>query len=449
MKKKQKATSVQLKSGAEKFAIRRNTFCQRLGKAIAILPSGNTVPGADNIMPNTPINSDFYYLTGLEEPNTIAILSGVHPHKYILFFQEANQHDQIWYGPKMTCHQLKKFASADMVYPYDELDKYILPYLENIETIYYPMGFEDDLFYQINKIRLEQCQVLSSPQIFPYQICDLQNIIQDMRLYKESTELNDLRHAVTITCSAIEKIMQTPWHSHSEYEIKARLQFEYSNALCSNAFAPIVATGINSTILHYTKDQDKILDGQLLLIDTGACFKHYCADITRTWPVSGEFTREQLMVYEAVLYAQSQAIAEIRPGNPVPNFHWTAVSALVTALLEFGILSGDKKEIIMQKKFADFYPHSTGHWLGLDVHDQVGGYYDRDTPRTFQPGMVLTVEPGLYFSPHRKKILAEFCGIGIRIEDDILVTQNGHEVLTEALPKQVADVQKLLKKRLC
>lgn len=429
------------------FEERRLALCQRLGNAIAILISGHAATGECNVIPPTHINSNFYYFTGLEEFHTIAILSGCNPKKYVLFWQEASQHDRMWHGSKWTCRQLQKITGADAVYPYQTKETYLLDCLIGAERIYYPLGHDDALLQKIIQLIREQRQRLSVPQVLPDQICDLHSITQDFRICKQTEEIKALEQAIAVTNNAVTDLMQVDWRGHTEYEVEARLHLAYRQAGCQHAFPPIIASGSNSTVLHYTKNQRRIKSRDLLLVDTGACFQHYCADITRTWPVNGKFTREQQMVYEAVLFAQKKAIATIYPGQAVPKFHQAAVSALVDALLELKILRGDKKTIIEQQACKDFYPHSTGHWLGLDVHDTTSGYYDGTTPKIFRPGMVLTVEPGLYFYPENQQVPSAFRGIGVRIEDDILVTPNGHEILTEAVPKSVNELTKFLNRR--
>ncbi len=428
-----------------KIIQRRKKLLKSLNNSVAILPSGSVNPDGNNIVTTFQSYADFFYYSGLEDSDTIAIFTNVHPeHHYILFWKEVDANYQIWHGPKLTCSQIKEKTGADAVYPYETFSSKILEYLKGAEILYYPSGYEDNLFTTINKIRSEELKKLSIPQKIPRQIYDFDLLSQDVRSKKDQDEIKLIKSAVDITTNAFLAIISRDWEDSYEYEIEGELHFFYRMYGAINSFSPIVASGPNSTILHYNKNDRHIEPKDILLIDSGASYGHYCADVTRTFPASKEFNKYQRMVYEAVLHAQKCAIKAIKPGNKVADFHLTAVKELVEALKKMGILQGDTNEIIEKQEYKAYYPHSTGHWLGLDVHDRLGTYYNGNMPRYFHPGMVCTVEPGLYFPIENIKIPKHFQGIGIRIEDDILVTKNGCEVLTKYIPKEIEDLEDIV-----
>ncbi|MFQ5936996.1 MAG: M24B family metallopeptidase, partial [Acidiferrobacterales bacterium] len=279
----------------------------------------------------------------------------------------------------------------------------------------------------------------------PGEFVDLHHILHEMRLYKRPEEIRLIKRAARISARAHKRAMQVSRPGMMEYEIEAELIYEFRRSGSSApAYPPIVASGANSCVLHYTQNDAELKDGDLLLIDAGAEFDGYAADLTRTFPISGEFSGEQKAIYEIVLAAQLAAIAQVKPGNQWNHPHETAIRILTEGLVDHGLLRGNVDELIEQEAYKTFYMHRTGHWLGMDVHD-VGDYKVEEVWRLLEPGMVMTVEPGLYIAAGRDSVDPRWWNIGIRIEDDVLVTRDGREVLTREAPKTINEVEVLMR----
>jgi Xaa-Pro aminopeptidase len=395
-------------------------------------------------------DSNFFYLTGFNEAEAVAVLAPHHPeHRFILFVQPKDREKEVWSGYRCGVDAAKEIYGADEAYPIAELDEKLPQYLEKANRLYYHFGRDGSFNDTILKHYQSLLRTYPKRGTGPIAIEDTCTILNSMRLVKSQSELELMRKAADIAVDAHNHAMAFSQPGRYEYEIQAEIEhiFRKQGAM-GPAYPSIVASGMNACVLHYIENHRQMQDNELLLIDAGCTYGYYNSDITRTFPVGGKFTAEQKTLYELVLEAQKQAIAQVQPGNPYKLIHDTAVRVLTEGLVELGILKGEIDKLIEEEKYKPYYMHRTGHWLGLDVHD-VGVYqHGDDKPQILQPGQVLTVEPGLYIVPDTK--LAEdqpetnprWIGIGIRIEDDVLVTSTGHEVLTAGVPKAVDEIER-------
>ena len=427
---------------------RREQLMAKIGSGTAVFRSAPMAVMHNDVEYAYRQDSDFFYLTGFNEASAVAVFAPHHEeHKFVLFVQPKDPEKETWHGYRAGVEGAKEIYGADEAYPINELDEKLPKYLEKAERIYYHLG-RDRVF---NETLLKHWQrlIATYPKrgIGPTAIEDSNLILHPMRLVKSETELELMRKAADISVDAHNHAMKFAKPGRYEYEIQAEIEHIFRlRGGNGPAYPSIVASGRNSCILHYIENNRQLQDGDLLLIDAGCAYGYYNADITRTFPVGGKFTAEQKTIYELVLEAQLQAIAEVKPGNPYSKVHETAVRVLVKGLMDLGLLCGDIEEIIKEEKYKPFYMHRTGHWLGLDVHD-VGVYQYGENPQLLQPGQVLTVEPGIYISPEIKPVEGQpevdqkWRGIGIRIEDDVLVTPDGHQVLTAAVPKSVESLE--------
>ncbi|ACK64240.1 peptidase M24 [Rippkaea orientalis PCC 8801] len=427
---------------------RRETFMAKIGQGTAIFRSAPTSVMHNDVEYLFRQDSDFFYLTGFNEPEAVAVLIPHHQeHRFVLFVQPKDPEKETWTGYRCGVDQAKELYGADEAYPITELDEKLPQYLEKSDRIYYHLG-RDKSF---NEVILSHWQRLMATYpkrgIGPVAIEDPAPILHPMRQVKSPTELAMLRQAMEISAIAHNRAREFVKVGHYEYQIQAEIEHTFRlHGGIGPAYPSIVASGSNACILHYINNHRQIQENDLLLIDAGCSYGYYNGDITRTFPVNGKFTGEQKVIYELVLEAQLKAIESVKPGQPYNEFHDMAVCVLVQGLMDLGLLKGDLEEIIKEEKYKPFYMHRTGHWLGLDVHD-VGVYKQgEETWLPLQPGHVLTVEPGIYIKPDIKpaegqpEIPERWRGIGIRIEDDILVTETGHEVLTSGVPKLLDEV---------
>lgn len=394
-------------------------------------------------------DSDFFYLTGFNEPNAVAVLAPHHEeHRFVLFVQPKDLEKETWTGYRVGVEAAKERFGADVVYSIDELDEKLPQYLEKSDRIYYRLGRDRAFNGKILNHWQKLMAVYPKKGIGPTAIEDPAPLLHSMRQVKSSAELERMRKAAEIAIAAHQRARDFARPGRYEYEVEAEIEhtFRLQGAL-GPAYPSIVASGANACILHYTENTRQMQDGELLLIDAGCAYDYYNSDITRTFPVGKTFTPEQKIIYEIVLEAQLQATAQVQPGNPYSQIHDTAVRVIVEGLISLGLLQGDIEEIIKEEKYKPFYMHRTGHWLGLDVHD-VGVYQHGDTPHNLEPGQVLTVEPGIYISPVLKPVEGQpevdprWHGIGIRIEDDVLVTATGCDVLTAGMPKAIDEMER-------
>lgn len=428
-------------SNPTEYRQRREQLMAKIGSGTAIFRSAPAAVMHNDVEYAYRQDSDFFYLTGFNEAEAVAVLAPHHEeHKFVLFVQPKDLEKETWHGYRAGVEGAKELYGADEAFPIAELAEKLPKYLEKADRIYYHFG-RDRTFDQ-TVLNHWQRLMATYPKrgTGPTAVEDSNIILHPMRLVKSETELALMRKAANISVAAHNRAQEFAKPGRYEYEIQAEIEHTFGLNGCTPAYPSIVASGYNSCVLHYIENNRQIQENDLLLIDAGCACDYYNADITRTFPVSGKFTTEQQIIYDLVLQAQLQAISQVYPGNPYSKIHETAVRVLVEGLMDLKLLVGDIEEIIKEEKYKPFYMHRTGHWLGLDVHD-VGVYQYGENPQVLQPGQVLTVEPGIYISPYIKPVEGQpevpekWRGIGVRIEDDVLVTLEGQEVLTAGVPK--------------
>ena len=430
---------------AKEFPRRRKRLMDMMGdESVAIIPTASVqIRNRDVTFPFRP-DSDFYYLTGYPEPEAVAMLIPGRPSgEYILFCRERDQKMETWHGRRAGLEGAVELYHADDAFPIEDLDEILPALLEDREMIYYTLGndqsFDHRVVGWVKQVRDKVRTGVNAPDEF----ISLNHILHDLRLYKSRQEVKAISQAARISGLAHKRAMQICRPGMKEYQIEAELLHEFMHhGARSPAYPPIIGGGANSCILHYTENQEELQDGDVLLIDAGAEFDSYASDITRTFPVNGEFTREQRAVYDVVLAAQLAAIDLVQPGKHWNDPHDAAIDTLTEGLLELGILKGRKQLLIKEHAYSRYFMHRTGHWLGMDVHD-VGEYKVEGEWRLLEPGMVMTVEPGLYF-PASSDLARKWWNIGVRIEDDVLVTRDGHDVLSKDLPKDAETIQTIM-----
>lgn len=438
-----------MKISKQEFSRRRkNLMAQMEPNSIAIVPSAaEKVRNRDVDYPFRQ-DSDFYYLTGFGEPDAVLVLLPGRRHgQYILFCRDRDPEMELWdgyrAGPEGACAEY----GADDAFPIGDIDDILPGLLEGRERVYYAMGRHDDfdrrVMQWVNVIR-SKVRAGAHP---PGEFLDLDHLLHDMRLFKSAAEIRLMRKAGKISANAHIRAMRACKPGIAEYQLEAEIQHEFArNGARFPAYSSIVGAGKNACVLHYIENADIARDGDLILIDAGCELEHYAADITRTFPANGRFSKEQRALYDIVLRAQQAAIAVVKPGNHWNQPHDETVRVITEGLVQLGLLKGKVDKLIAKEAYRDFYMHRAGHWLGMDVHD-VGDYKIGDEWRVLEPGMVLTVEPGIYVSPNNTKVAKKWRGIGIRIEDDVVVTKDGCDVLTADVPKAVEDIEALMKGR--
>ena len=427
------------------FKRRRAQLMKMMGKnSIAILPSSSEVARNRDVDFPFRQDSDFLYLTGFNEPDAVVVLAPGRKHgEYILFCREKDPEQETWHGRREGQEGALANYGADDSFPIDDIDDILPGLLEGRESIYNVMGlspeFDQRLIGWVSHIKAQSRNGMQVPSEF----LALDYILHDMRLFKSKAELKLMRQAAAINVVAHKRAMQLCEPGQHEYQVAAEFDHEFKRNNTQHAYPAIVGGGANSCILHYTENSEVLNDGDLLLIDAGCEVQGYASDISRTFPVNGKYSAAQREVYDIVLAAQYAAIKKVKPGNHWNDPHNAAVRVITKGLMEIKLLKGSLATLIKAQAYRRFYMHRTGHWLGLDVHD-VGDYKVGDQWRLLEPGMVLTVEPGIYIPAHSKSVHRKWWDIGIRIEDDVLVTSTGCEVLTEALPRKVDEIEALM-----
>lgn len=390
-------------------------------------------------------DSDLFYLTGFPEPEAVLVLVPGREHgECLIFCRDRNIEREIWdgyrAGPEGACEKY----GADDSFPIDDIDEILPGLLEGRDRVYYAMGkdltFDRHLMDWVNTIR-GRARAGATP---PGEFVDLDHLLHELRLFKSAAELKIMREAGKISTRAHCRAMQICKPGMYEYQLQAEIEHEFAMAGARfPAYGSIVGSGENGCILHYVENSAKLKDGDLVLIDAGCELQHYAADITRTFPINGKYSAEQKAIYDVVLEAQLAGIKACAKDNHWDEPHQVTVQVITEGLRELGLLDGELNELIETKAYRHFYMHRAGHWLGMDVHD-VGDYKIDDEWRLLEKGMVMTVEPGIYISPDNKDVHKRWRGIGIRIEDDVLVTAKGPEVLTSDAPKATADIEALM-----
>ena len=425
------------------FAARRKRLLEAIGDGIALFPSAPTAIRNRDIEHSYRQDSDFFYLTGFEEPESALVLTNQHEeHGEILFVRPRKRDREIWDGPRAGVEGAVEDFGMDVAFPIEDLPKQLPNYLGNVERLHYRLAQNDaadaKLFDCLNLLRRGSRRGVTAPQA----IIDSSAHLHEMRLRKSEKELDTMRKAASITREAHLRAMQIARPGVHEYEIDAELLHVFrKHGSKRAAYDSIVGSGPNATILHYRAGNRVMNDGELVLIDAGCEYDYYASDVTRTFPVNGTFSDEQRAIYELVLTAQKAAINAVAPGVSLEELHTGAVRTITEGLIAIDLLEGDVDTLIEEKKYEPFYMHRTSHWLGMDVHD-VGRYFVDGEHRKLEPGFVLTVEPGIYIAADNENVEERWRGIGVRIEDDIAVTASGFDVLTADIPKEVDEVEK-------
>jgi len=427
-------------------ARRRKNLMSAIGKgSIAIIPSAPIKLRSKDTDYKYRQDSDFYYLTGFDEPESVAVLiSGRKAAEYIIFCRENDKLMETWNGRRLGVDKAPEALDADDAFPIDDIDEILPGLLEGRERVYYSMGretlFDNRIIGWINQLKAKSGSGASVPSEF----ISLDFHLHDMRLIKSRSELTALRRAAKISAAGHTAAMRACKPGAMEYELEAELISSYRRAGAEHSFLPIVGGGANGCILHYTENCDELQDGQMVLVDSGAEWQCYAGDITRTYPVNGVFSDAQREVYEIVLEANKAAIKKVVAGNHWNDPHDAAVRVITRGLLSIGVLKGDYKKLIKEEAHRPYFMHRTGHWLGIDVHD-VGDYKIDDKWRLLESGMVLTIEPGIYLAA-TKTIPKQYRDIGIRVEDDVAVTADGPEVLTGTVVKEIDEIEALMQR---
>ena len=430
----------------ESYRSRRQYFATQMKQGVAIIPTASEQIRNRDIHYPYRFDSYFYYLTGFQEPEAVLVIVAGHKDsadRHILFCRDKDEKREIWdgfrYGPKAA----KALFNFDEAYSISKLDEMLPKLLANQPKLYFSLG--QDVVWDrrvtgwLNRVR----ELVRTGITVPAEISDSRLLLDEMRLFKSDEELQLMRQSAVISTEAHKRAMQLTRPGMNEYEIEAELLYTFrKHGAQAPAYSSIVAGGTNACVLHYIENNSVLNDGDLLLIDAGSELDGYAADITRTFPVNGKFSAAQKDIYQLVLNAQEAAIAAVKPGNTWDQPHQAALQVLVQGFIDFGLCLGSVDAVIESKDYKRFYMHRTGHWLGLDVHD-AGEYKQDGCWRLLQPGMTLTVEPGCYIRP-AENVPSHFWNIGIRIEDDIVVTQTGYEILTIAAPKAVVDIEELM-----
>lgn len=428
------------------FAARREKLTKSNPGAVFILPSNAEILRNPDVTYPFRQESNFYYLSGFDEPESFLVLApskGTGTYKMVLFVRRRDPLKEMWEGERYGVEGATKVFGANEAYPIDEFAKKMPELLAGAEKVYYRMGHSEETDRHVLAVlESHRTSLGRSGKSLP-PIADPNEVIGEMRLFKSAEEADLLRKACQITALAHKTAMQEVRPGMNEYEVEALIDYIFRKNGCQRVgYGSIVAGGKNAACLHYRANNEALRDGDLLLIDAGGEYDYYTSDITRTFPVGKGFSKAQTVAYDLVLKAQKSCIAMAKPGATLPAIHRNACEVITEGLLSMGLLKGSKDELLKTDAFKKFYPHNTGHWLGIDVHD-VGLYTKDGQPRAVEPGMCFTIEPGFYVQPADAEKAGEYKGIGIRIEDDILITQNGCEVLTKDAPKEIQEIERL------
>jgi Xaa-Pro aminopeptidase len=429
----------------DEFARRRRHLMRLMGRdSIAILPAAPMRHRNGDVEYPYRQDSDFYYLTGFREPEAVAVLvPGRAQAQYILFVRERDAARETWDGRRAGPAGARREYGANDAFPVADMDEILPGLLENRTRVFYTMGayadFDQRVVGWVNGLRTQARNGRHPPQEF----VALDHVLHDMRLYKSRHEIDLLRKSARIAAQAHQRAMRFCRPGVSEYQVMAEFLHEFRSHNADTAYPPIVGGGANSCILHYRDNDQPLASGELLLVDAGCEYEYYASDITRTYPVNGRFTAAQRAVYEVVLAANRAAIAAVRPGNHWNAPHEAAVRVVTQGLVKLGLLRGRVPALIKDGAYRRYFMHRTGHWLGLDVHD-VGDYKIGDEWRVLEPGMAMTIEPGIYLPAGARGVPKRLRNIGIRIEDDVIVTKKGVEVLTARAPKDPDQIEALM-----
>ncbi len=414
--------------------------------SVAIIPGAREAVRSNDTQYRFRQDSDFYYLTGFEEPEAIAVIAPGRPEKYTLFVRPRDPEQEIWVGRRAGVEGAKSEFGANQSYPIAEFDDRLQDILDGAEKLYYRLGVQADLDHKIIRQISEMRAINRRPIHAPRTIIDPATIVHEMRVLKSAGEIELMQRAADIAAEAHVEAMKAVRPGMKEYEVEALIEQVFRrHGAAGPAYTSIVGAGANATVLHYINNDGDLRDGELLLVDAGAEYKGYASDITRTFPINGRYTKAQREIYDLVLAAQMSCVEMVRPGVTHDELKAHSVEVLTEGMVRLGLLKGEPATLIKEEKYKQFYMHGLGHLLGIDVHD-VGIYYYDKRSRALEPGVVMTVEPGIYVAPETKDIPEQYLGIGVRIEDDVLCTQNGPRVLTTKVPKHADEIEALMAK---
>jgi len=429
----------------DEFAKRRRLLMRHMGRdAIAILPAAPVRTRNNDVEYNYRPDSDFYYLTSFAEPEAVAVLIPGRPQgEFVLFVRDRDPAREAWDGARAGPDGAVREYGADDAFPVSDIDEILPGLLERCSRVFYTMGthpeFDKRVIGWVNRLRSQGKHGMHTPHEF----VALDHPLHEMRLTKSRSELVSMRRSANIACAAHRRALGAAVPGSMEYEVMAEILHEFHRRRADISYYPIVGSGPNACVLHYRENSRQMQDGELLLIDAGCEFDYYASDVTRTLPVGGRYNRRQRAIYEIVLEAQRAAISKVRAGAHWNEPHEAAVRAITQGLVRIGLLKGRVPKLIKDGAYRQFFMHRTGHWLGMDVHD-VGEYKVADQWRLLEPGMVTTIEPGIYIAPGAKGVRREWRGIGVRIEDDVVVTEGEPEVLTAGMPTDPDEIERLM-----
>jgi Xaa-Pro aminopeptidase len=423
------------------YTERRARALEAMGSGVLVVFAAKAAIRNNDVEHEYRQDSDFYYLTGFDEPESVLVLSTVHAEHFALFVRPRDPEREVWDGARAGVEGAKVDFGAVAALPIEALDQKLPDWLENAERLFYRLGrdrAEDDrVLAAVDRTRVRARRGSS----YPTAIVDPATVVHEVRRVKSPGEIELMQRAIDITREGHIAAMAAARPGMYEYEIEALLRGVFRRRGAERpAYAPIVGSGPNATVLHYRKNDRRMEETDLLLIDAGCEYGYYAADVTRTFPVGGKFTPPQRALYELVLAAQDASIAATRPAATCEDVHLASVRVLAEGLVALGLVEGPVETAITEERYKRYYMHKTSHYLGMDVHD-VGRYFDGGRPRPLEPGVVITVEPGLYIPAGDEKAPPEYRGIGVRIEDDVLVTAEGCRVLSESIPKRVLDLE--------
>jgi Xaa-Pro aminopeptidase len=413
-------------------------------KSVAIIPAAREARRSNDTHYRFRQDSDFFYLTGFEEPDAIAVIKPGETHEYVLFVRPRDPEREIWDGRRAGVEGAQSEFGAHVAFPIDEFHTKLPEILNDAEILYYRLGvqreLDDKIIREISRMRALNRKPVHPPQT----IVDPATIIHELRVIKNPEELEVMQTAADIAAEAHCEAMKAVRPGMYEYEIEALIERVFrQRGAAAPAYTSIVGGGPNATVLHYINNDGQLRDGDLLLVDAGAEYKGYASDITRTFPINGRYSKAQREIYDLVLKAQMACVEMVRPGVTHDQLKQHSIEVLTEGMVELGLLKGDPEELIKGKKHEQFYMHGLGHMIGIDVHD-VGRYYYGQESRALEPGVVMTVEPGIYIAADTKGVPEQYLGIGVRIEDDVLCTNNGPRVLTSKVPKNPEEIELLM-----
>lgn len=434
-------------SSVDVFAERRKRFLEALGPdAAALVVAAPTRNRSNDTDYDYRANSDLWYLTGFEEPGAAALfLPGHGEHAFVLFLRDRDPAMEIWDGLRAGVERAPETVGCDKALDVTSLDAQLPALIAGRERLFYGLGIYPEMDKRVIRAmqgaRRRTRKVLATP----HTIVNPEGILHEMRLIKSPAEIEAMRRAVALSAEGHVRGIRATRPGMREFELQAEIEYAFKRGGAkAPGYSSIVGAGANACILHYIENRGTLNEGDLVLVDAGAELNGYTGDITRTWPVSGTFTGAQRTIYDLVLQAEESVIRSVRPGLRYSEMHDTAVRIISQGLIDIGLLEGSLDEVIETKAFRKYFMHGTGHWLGIDVHD-VGAYADAEgASRRLEAGMVFTVEPGIYFHPELSDAPADWLGIGVRIEDDILVTETGYEVLSSAAPKEPEELEEII-----